>query len=75
MENREEVVPESHFCRNCGAKNFTVHKVEKINFNVSGKIKNYFFTYYSGYKRDNSFFLLFGNDSFHYNYISPRCLH
>lgn len=27
-----EVVPESHFCRNCGCKEFTVHKVEKINF-------------------------------------------
>lgn len=27
-----EVVPESHFCRNCGAKEFTVHQVEKINF-------------------------------------------
>ena len=27
-----EVVPQNHFCENCGSKNFSVEKVEKINF-------------------------------------------
>ena len=27
-----EVVPEEHFCKNCGAKNFVVEKLDKINF-------------------------------------------
>lgn len=27
-----EIVPENHFCRNCGAKDFVVEKIDKINF-------------------------------------------
>lgn len=27
-----EVVPQEHFCSNCGGEDFTVEKVEKINF-------------------------------------------
>lgn len=27
-----EVVPEEHYCHNCGAKEFTVERVNKINF-------------------------------------------
>lgn len=27
-----EVVPEAHFCKNCGAKEFVVEKLDKINF-------------------------------------------
>lgn len=27
-----EIVPEKHFCKNCGAKEFVVQKLDKINF-------------------------------------------
>lgn len=27
-----EVVPEAHFCKNCGAQEFVVEKIEKISF-------------------------------------------
>lgn len=27
-----KVIPQEHFCANCGSKNFTVEKVDKINF-------------------------------------------
>lgn len=27
-----EIVPENHFCRNCGAREFVVERVKKINF-------------------------------------------
>lgn len=27
-----EIIPENHFCRNCGAREFVVERVKKINF-------------------------------------------
>ena len=27
-----EIIPENHFCRNCGARDFVVERVKKINF-------------------------------------------
>lgn len=27
-----EIVPENHFCHNCGAKNYTIEQIDKINF-------------------------------------------
>ena len=27
-----EIVPEKHFCHNCGTKDFVVEKIDKINF-------------------------------------------
>jgi len=30
--NKGEVMPQEHYCHNCGAKTFTVERVDKINF-------------------------------------------
>lgn len=32
MTKHEEIVPQEHYCTNCGSKEFTVEKLEKINF-------------------------------------------
>jgi hypothetical protein len=32
MVKNGEVVPQEHFCSNCGSEDFTVEKVDKINF-------------------------------------------
>ena len=32
MVKNGEIVPQEHFCSNCGGEDFTVEKIEKINF-------------------------------------------
>ena len=32
MIRNGEIVPQEHYCSNCGGEDFTVEKVEKINF-------------------------------------------
>ena len=32
MIKNGEIVPEKHFCHNCGTKDFIVEKIDKINF-------------------------------------------
>ncbi len=32
MVSNGKIVPQHHFCSNCGGKDFTVEKIEKINF-------------------------------------------
>ena len=32
MIKNGEVVPEKHFCHNCGARDFVVERIDKINF-------------------------------------------
>ena len=32
MQRNGEIVPQNHYCCNCGAKEYTVEKIEQINF-------------------------------------------
>ena len=32
MVKNGEIVPEEHFCHNCGCNEYTIEKIEKINF-------------------------------------------